>query len=237
MATYTFEDELAAWKEWKDNPSLESNKKLFEVVKPRIDFALHKYKRSGLPEAVMETEAKKLVLYQAKSFNPNAGVAFSTHVSQGLRKMTDYVEDSRHVVRIPSYLRQQIPTYIAERDQFWETMGRPPTAKEVADKMKIGMGIASKLEGLINMKEIGETGSQLTSFSSNRTTKEENAIRAYYYDLKTDEERLVYEYTFGLFGKPKKKPKEIALLVSWNEQKVRAFQHKSGKKLEEYAGR
>lgn len=229
--------ELEVWEQWKKSPGVETNKKLFEVVKPRIDFTLHKFQRSGLPQAVLETEAKKLILYQAKSYDPKKGVAFSTHVSQGLRKMADYVEDSRNVVRIPTYLRQQVPNYIATRDYMWEQLGRPPSAKEVADKLKIGYNLSTKLEGLINMKEIGETNSMLTGFSSVTNTKEEDAIRSHYFDLKNDEERVIYEYTFGLHGKPKKKPKEIATLVSKTEQQIRAFQRKVGKKLEEYVGR
>lgn len=234
---FTPEEEKKAWMEWKNSPGLETNKKLFEIARPRIDFALHKYQRSGLPPAVLETEAKKLVLYQAKSFDPDKEVAFSTHVSQGLRKLTDYVEDSRNIVRIPGYLRQQVPNYISARDHLWDNLGRPPTATEVADKLRIGVPLASKLENLINMKEIGETGSQMTGFSSITDKKEEDVIRSYYFDLPTNEERLIYEYTFGLHGKPKKKPKEISELVGWQEQKVRKFQHNVGQKLKDFVGR
>ena len=58
----------------------------------------------------------------------------------------------------------------------------------------------------------------------------------YYYDIKDPKEKLVFEYTFGIYGKPRLKPKEIAKRSKMHEQKVRRIQSKFAKTIKEYIG-
>ena len=140
------------WKEWKSTPSPDNNKKLLAALKPRIEYAVKKYNTSGVPESVLRTQAKKLALVQAKTFDPGRGANLHTHVAHGLRKMTDFVEDEKNTVRIPNYMRNQVPVFLQSRDELRDRLDREPNIEEISDHMK-----TAKTQGLGSSCSLGSS--------------------------------------------------------------------------------
>jgi len=229
-----FEKEKGVWERWKKNPSPKMNRELLDILKPRIDYAVKKFTRSGIPANALKTQAKKLSIAQAKTYDPGKGVLLSTHITHGLRKMTDYVEDEKNVVRIPNYVRNQVATFMEERDKLVDELGRDPNIEEIADKMKIGKNLASKLESSIDRKELTHSLTQLDIGDVYSRSEEEELIISHYYDIKDPGMKTIYEYTFGLFGKKRLKPKEISKRTKVNEQKVRRIQSGFAKDIKKY---
>jgi DNA-directed RNA polymerase specialized sigma subunit len=222
------------WKQWNDDPGPESNRMLLDAVSDRIEYSVRKFSNSGIPEGVLRTQAKKFALQQAKTFDPNMGSNLNTHISHGLRKMTDFVDDERGVVRVPNYIRKQIPNFIAAKEQLEDRLKRPPSGLELSDHLKIGKSMISKLQRAVESKEIGETSSMLDVPDVFGVKEEEELIKTNYYDLKNDEHRVVYEYTFGLMGRPSLSPKEIAKKTKIPEYRVRRIQHSFGNEISKY---
>ena len=227
-------NEIDVWKSWKESQTPENNKRLLGIVDDRIEYAVKKYSNSGIPSSVLRTEAKKLALQQAKTFNPNAGANLNTHVSHGLRKMNDFVEDEKNTVRIPNYLRKQIPNFLSAKELLVDKLKREPSSLELADQLKIGRPMVRRLQSVVERKEIGETKSMLDVPNFFQRDEEEDIIKTHYYDLENDKDRVIFEYTFGIMGRPRLSPKEISSKVNMPEHKVRRSQHKMAQQIDQY---
>jgi hypothetical protein len=225
-------DPNAAWLDWKSNPSSRTRQQLVDSVSDRVSYALHKFSRSGVPASVLKAETTKLILSQAKSYNPGAGANFATHVANGLRKLSAFAEDTRHVVRTSDYLRREVPTFMLEKDKLLDRLGREPSFQEMSDHMQVSLPVIKRLNKAVDRKEIGASASQLdANLNSNRSEEDEEDIQLHYYDLKDPQEQLIYEHTFGLFERPQLKPSAISKLSRLPEHRVRKIQHDFAKNI------
>lgn len=220
---------------WKKNQSQENTTKLLQHLEPRIDYAVRKFSTAGIPQSVLRVKAKALALEQCKTFRPGFGANLSTHVGNGLLKMIDYVDSEKDVVRIPNNIKKHIPKYIENKEILTDSLGRQPSGIEMADRLKISPNLVHDIETIINRKEIGESSSNLSPAYS-MESKEHKAIMIQYYDIQDDKERLVYEYTFGIMGKPRMQVSQISLKTSVPEHTVRRIQKKNALKIKDYLG-
>ena len=227
-------EDVEIWNNWKKNKNSENNKKILSHVSGRVDYAVSKFSNSGVPKGVLKNHAKKLALKQAESFNPNFNVSLNTHVSVGLKKMSDFVEEEKNVVRIPSYVGRQIPNFLTVKDHLTEKLNREPTSIELADKLSIGVKKVRSLQKEVSRMEIGESASGLDGIGSFNKDEEEDLIKMHYYDIMDPNHKLIYEYSFGLFGKKKIKPKAIAAKVKMSEAQVRRVQQKFAAEIEKF---
>lgn len=218
--------EKKLWTEWRNQPSSKNTEAILNLVYPRISYVVSKFSNSGIPESVLRVRAKAIALEQIKTFNPAYGASLSTHVANGLQKMTDWVDSEKDVVRIPNNIKRGIPSFINEKSSFLDEYGRHPTTVEMADRLKTSVDVVSRMENIINRKEIGESSSMLEPAYS-IDSKEHKGIMIRYYDIKDEKERLVYEYTFGLFGKPRLQVSDISRKVSIPEHTVRRMQKRN----------
>ena len=219
------------WSEWNKNKTPENNRRILKVVDKRIEHAVSRFRTSGIPESMLRTKAKKLALNQLNSYSESSGANISTHVSFGLRKLSDFVEDEKNIVRIPSNIRLQIPTFIVKKDKLKGKLGRMPNTQELSDYIKISPAMVGRLENSIDTRELVDSASQLGVNNSYESDAESDLIKRSYYDIFDPKEKLVYEYTFGVYGKKRMSPKDIAKETGIHEQKVRRLQAKIAKRI------
>ena len=75
-----------------------------------------------------------------------------------------YLEDSASIIRLPSYLKQQIIRYKKNAGQLQQELGRKPTDEEIAEYMRISVDRVRKLQ--LCMYDVASLDAPLSTDSS-----------------------------------------------------------------------
>ncbi len=106
--------------------------KPFAAYEPMKDLLQEAY--FGLWEAVQHYET-------------SANVRFMTYAEYWIRQsVRRYLEKCGSTVRIPSHTRQKIARYKKTVQELEQELGRVPTDNEIADKMRISVGLLPELK-------------------------------------------------------------------------------------------
>ena len=106
----------------------------------------------GLVEAVQHYETSK-------------NVRFMTYAEYWIRQSVQrYFEKCGSVIKIPSYTRQKIARYKKTVQELGQGLGRVPTDNEIADKMRISVGLLPELK--IQMQGVASLDTPLSDDSS-----------------------------------------------------------------------
>ena len=80
-------------------------------------------------------------------YETSANVRFMTYAEYWIRQsVRRYLEKCGSTVRIPSHIRQKIARYKKIVQELEQALGRMPTDNEIADKMRVSVGLLPKLK-------------------------------------------------------------------------------------------
>ncbi len=108
--------------------------------------------------------------------------------------------------------------YAFAKDNLAVDLGRTPNAAELADQLGISPAEVGRIEKdrAVNLVASGSNFENITSFSP----KKKLAIEMAHFDV-NNEQKLVLEYTYGLYGKEEiKSTGALAQKLGWSDQKV-----------------
>ena len=98
-------------------------------------------------------------------YETSANVRFMSYAEYWIRQSVQrYLEKCGSVVRIPSHTRQKIARYKKTVQELEQELGRMPTDNEIADKMRVPVGLLPKLE--IQMQEVASLDTPLSDDDS-----------------------------------------------------------------------
>lgn len=159
------------------------------------------YARAPIPEAALEGEAMRLLLYAADRFDPKAGVKFKTFLETHLRGLYRYTAKHQNVARIPEHQVMEITRYRNVKDILSTNKGREATNGELADALGWSTQQVQKMETSLSRRDIAGSSIEKAHEARRISDRMEDTLEFDYFSRMTPKEKLVYDYSLGKHGK------------------------------------
>lgn len=205
--------DMEAWQAWKQDPNKSNTSALIKRFNPMFNQRVTMWKAPAVDEAAFRADLKKNALTAFETFDPNRGAQLRTHVGNLLRRSQRFNAKYQNVAFIPEEKAALITPIQQAHDTLFQELGTTPTSKQIA-------GYLSQNEDMLPKRVRGKMTPQLvdtvkqyqirdipgSAFESDPTPKamsfERETIDVLRPALKTEDERVVYDYMFGKNGKP-----------------------------------
>lgn len=220
------DDELYA--QWKRSGAPSDLEALVRALEPLIQAEVNR--RAGtLARDLLVIQARKLAVDAIRSYNPNAGVKISTHVTNQLQKLSRVNYAHQNAARIPEHTMLQFHSVRIATEDFKADHGREPSVQELADTLKWSPKKVEQFHTQFGRSELLESidtpGEMFVAASHDPRID-------YVYTTLSPRQQLIFEYTTGYHGREKlSNPKIMAKLgitqgvLSYEKTKIKeAFQ-------------
>lgn len=185
-----------------------NHKKLIDDHRRLIDYEVHNHAKF-VPKAVVLSEAHELAHEAAKSFDPKAGVKFSTHLTNQLKKLSRLSTQYGAVVRIPENRQFRGHRVVQIQQSLKAELNRDPSLEEIAEAS--GLPI-QQISALLNQKKKEVNLNNLSHQPVFIDDSNDDWVHLVYHDLSYID-KLIFEHKTGFGGKEVLNNEEIAKLV------------------------
>ena len=208
MGNTTKELDLIHWHAYKKNPNVKKHRdSLLKRMEPLIHQKINLWK-GPVPFSVLKNEAKVLALKAFDTFDPNKGVALSTHVVNNLAPLSRVVYTHQNTARLPENITLKIRAYTQAKDHLTTMLGREPTSDEMFQELGWTVAELNRVERSEVKDLIESAGNVNANFYSSSDYSEDDLLASIYFEL-TPEEKKLYEDITGYNGKRKLTNTEI----------------------------
>lgn len=200
MADDRKKTELDLFNQWRKTGDKVHFQALYGSMKNLIHDAAKKASfGSNIPEAAHKIYAAQNFLDALRTYDPKKGTALQTHVygavHQKAKRLNYMYQNLGH---IPEPRAQQIGLYQSEHQNLRDSLGREPSAAELADRLNWNIRDVAHIQKELRKDLAMDQGTEEAPFFEN--AREEEVLSFIYYDL-SPEEKVVYEHVFGKFGR------------------------------------
>jgi DNA-directed RNA polymerase sigma subunit (sigma70/sigma32) len=168
---------------------IKDNKKLIELEAARY--------ATNLPLITVQLEAYRLAREAARSYDPNSGFKFSTHLVNNLKKLSRLSTKYGSSFRTPENTQFGINKLQKVEKDLEHTLGRAPTTEELAHHT----GMSHKM--VLNTLKAKKTSTGISSLFESPAlfdSSNDEWIQFVYHDL-SDTDKLIFEHRTGFGGK------------------------------------
>jgi RNA polymerase sigma factor (sigma-70 family) len=226
--------EIDLWHAWNTGGRKpEDLKPLHKSFEPMISRASRQFtNRVEIPTSAIKHEFNKQFVNAVKTFNPDKKTQLSSWVTTHLRRGIRFVKTYQNTGKISEQQSALISKYDQTKQDLTDRYGYEPDTHLIAEHMKVPV---KKIVQLQKERRADIPTSSLPFDPAEMLRpKEIEAIRILQYDTSlTPKERTVYEYTYGLNGKPMLKPGEVAKAVKLSPSKVSRIRNKLADMVQE----
>jgi len=204
-----YHEPFKSWQSSKREPA--DNAAFISALNPIINKHLLRFEEQD--RVALRPKAKVLALQAMQKYDPTKA-NINTYFNQQLQKLNREYNSRQQIIHVPenqNYARQRI---ISTASELEVELGRAPTTFELSDHMHMS---PRKIEKIMNRGNVithgafesddDEGGSVLPAVVS--PVKFDTIVDLIYPDLGTND-KLIMEHTFGLFGKRKLSPSQLA---------------------------
>ena len=187
-------EDIAAWKRWNRTKSSadldELNRRMNGIIQKEVN------RWAGiLSRDVLEIEALRLAKMAYSTFNPNRGVALSTHLTNYLQKLSRKVYSHQNIARIPEYQILKLKTF----KEAWKTLedryNRDPSIDELALELRWSPAAVKSYMKLLKDEQT-ESVVPPTVYGEG---EDDPIIHMIYHDLNPFQKKI-FEHTTGYGG-------------------------------------
>lgn len=213
--------EIELWHNWNNNGRQpEHLKPLHDSYKPLIQKEVNKWRGVEMPQSSIHAEFRKQFVNAVKTYDPERGTQLNTWVTHHLQKGSRFMKNYQNLGKIPEAQISKIREFKQAKEHLANTQGYEPDTQALADHLKWSPRKVSQMQ-----KELSREDLVASAFPHDPAEiyapKELEAIRILHYDTRlSPEERTVYEYTWGINGKPKLQPGQISKQTGIHPSKV-----------------
>lgn len=233
--------ELELWKTWKKggekphhlDPLLKSMNRLLQ--RRAMDAGRG---RIEVPTAAIDFELKKQMVNAFRTFDPKRGASLPTWVTTNLKKASRFIHNTQNLARITEPLAMKIGTFNAVKAELSDRLGHEPDDHSLHEALVphgFSMKDIKRLNKEVRKSYIGGQGG-LDDVQTAVMSSPDNEIIHLVVPQLSKPELAVHEYTFGLNGKPKLAPGEIAKKLKMDNSKVAKLRTSIWKKMEPHLG-
>jgi DNA-directed RNA polymerase specialized sigma subunit len=179
----------------------EALKEIFTEYKPLIDGVVTQYSDTGLPRPALELEAKRIVAKAVKAYEPDKG-NLTVHLQNNLKSMFRETNKANQIY-IPDARASLYRKFKETNQELQERLGREPTDIEMSEKLQIGMGDVRRLSAETGATVLNDmSGGDQEAISTYKPHAIDYTVSNLSGKLIDKGEKDVFDYTFGLNGKP-----------------------------------
>lgn len=217
----TQKKEIDLWHHWNTNDRKpEHLKPLFESYKPLLQREANKFRGVELPTSTINAELRKQFVNAVKTYDPKKGTQLNTWVQTNLQKSSRFVKTYQNLGKIPESQISKIRDFNKAKDHLTNVHGFEPDTRTLSDHLKWPHKRVVQLQKELSRKDLAASGFPQDP-ADVLTPRELEAIHILQYDNRmSSEERTVYEYTFGMNGKQRLQPGQIAKKTGIHPSKV-----------------
>jgi len=214
--------EIDLWHHWNTNGRKpEHLKPLYESFKPLLQKETNKWKGVEIPKSAINAEMRKQFVNAVKTYDPGRNTQLSSWVTTNLQKSSRFMKTYQNYGKIPEGQISKIREFKQAKETLFGQLGYEPDTKTLADHLKWPHKRVAQLQ-----KELAREDLPLSGFTGGDPAeafapKELEAIHILQYDKRlSPDERTVYEYTFGINGRNKLQPGQIAKQTGLHPSKI-----------------
>ena len=213
--------EVDLWHHWNTNGRKpEHMKPLLESYKPLLQKEANKFRTVEIPTSAIHAELRKQFVNAVKTYDPKKGTQLSTWVQTNLQKGSRFVKTYQNLGKIPEGQISKIREFKQAKEHLFNINGFEPDTRALSDHLKWPHKRVAQLQKELS-REDKSASNYLHDPAESLNPRELEATRLLQFDSRlSSEERAVYEYTFGMNGKPRLQPGQIAKQTSIHPSKV-----------------
>ena len=231
----TQKKEMEMWAKWKANGEKPSDlRPLLASFKPLIASRSNVWatRLRDIPPGAVRAEFTAQAVQAFQTYDPNRGAKLSTHLGHQLKKAQRFCTTYQNPGRIPENRIYKIRELQDATTRLDEDLGRMPSQLEIADKLKWSPRQVDVLQREIRRAlPTGQFESDPSSFTPSR---HKEIMRLLPYEL-SGEERQVFEHLYGVGGRTKLGPGQIAKKLGISAPKVSRLKKAIADKYSKYA--
>jgi RNA polymerase primary sigma factor len=209
-----------------------------------------KYVKRGVPLNDLINEGNLGLIRAVEGFDPAQNTRFSTYASWWIKQaIKRSLINSDKPVHIPAYMVEMISRFRAAREQFIEEEGRPPTTRELADRMEMPESKVKHIRSAVKAVSAGlqpaedEDGASVTEGLADRKTPAPEEVILNEAEMgrlgelmaSLDErESKILRMRYGFDGQEPMTLKEIGVRISLTRERVRQIEKEAIEKLAAY---
>lgn len=215
--------EIDLWHHWNNNGRKpEHLKPLLDSYKPMLQAETNKWRGVEIPKSAINAEMRKQFVHAVKTFNPDHAkkTQLGSWIKTNLTKSSRFMKTYQNIGKIPENNIAKIREFKLAKETLFNLHGFEPDTKTLADHLKWPHKRVVQL-GKELRDDLPESGFPGGDPAESLVPKELEAIKLIQYDKRLSaDDRVVYEYTFGMNGKQKMQPGQIAKQTGLHPSKI-----------------
>lgn len=227
------QQDMELWEQWvQSGKQPDQMKPLLKQFRGTINSQVYKYRANpNIPQSALRAEFTNRAIEAFDNYDPNRGASLHTHVNWQMMKGRRFVTTYSNVGRIPESRAYKVGEFLNTKSDLTDRLGREPTAIEMADKLKWPVKHVTAMQQEVR-REV-PTSVLAADSIADKPSRESEIIRLIQYEL-NPEELLVMEHTYGINGKPKLRPGEIATRLNMPASKISRLKLSIATKMKRY---
>lgn len=232
-AQYSAKKDLGLWQTWMDNGKQpEDTEQLLNNFKGLIRSESNRFAgHLNIPSSAVHSQFQTQAMRAFETYDPNRGTKLSTHVTNQMKRGRRFVHTYQNLGRIPEPRIYKITDFKTNQLELEDDLGRPPTAHEMADRMKWPVKQIVAMEH--ELRDEIPSSRFAGDIMDIKPSADAEVLRLIQYEL-SPEEKAVFEYSTGMNGRPMLKPGEIAKKLNMPASKVSRLKLSTANKIEQF---
>jgi hypothetical protein len=225
------------WNTWTADPTESTLEPLMKEFERDVEYKVSEFDKAPIPNAAVRSKSRQLVLKGIQTYKPEAPANLRTWVNWQLKKVRSFALQNQNFGRIPEGRGLQIGDFKEVKADLTERLGHPPDAAMLAESLqqfnpKYNWSLAevTRMENELRADRVASMSLEADTLPALFESEERDVLRYIYYDL-SPQEKLVYEYTLGVNGKPRLPAKDIATKIGVSGPKVSRLRASIDKKM------
>lgn len=226
------DQELSMWHTWNNNGrKQEDMRPLLNSMRPLILKEASNWARQrDIPPAAIRAEFTNQAVKGFETYDPSRA-GLHTHLTNQMLQARRFVVSNQNSARIVEARVYGIGDFNNAKQRLMDSLDREPTQLELADELKWSPRRVKMLQ--LEIKKVQPASQFSADVASTVPSRQQEILQLLPYDL-TPDERVVFEHIYGIGGKDKLSPGEIATKLKMSAPKISRIKAAIAKKYEGY---